>query len=155
MSLNNKYNNSKIYAVYCPDNDDFIYIGSTSKHYLCSRLSEHRSNYKRFIEGKVVSNCSSYKIFDYYGVANCKIKLLEHVNCETRRELAEREAFHIKNNTCVNKLVPYSTVEEKKERITKYYQDNKEMLISYQRRYNIRKRILNQLVIELVLMSVN
>ena len=140
----NKYNLAKIYAIHCDSNDDFIYVGSTSKHYLCSRLAEHKSNYKKFLAGGVVSKCSSYKIFDYFGVANCKIKLLENVNCETRKELAEREAFHIKNNTCVNKYVPYSTAEEKKERISKYYQDNREMLISYQKSYNIRKKILKQ-----------
>ena len=144
----NKYNFSKIYAVYCPDNDDFIYVGSTTKQYLCSRLAEHRSNFKRFLGGGVVGKSTCFQIFNKYGVENCKIKLLEHVNCETHDELAERELYYIKNNTCVNKQIPKRTRRE-------YYQDNKEILINYQRRYNIRQRILKQLAFELVLMSVN
>ena len=145
----NKYNVSKIYAIYCPQNDDFIYVGSTTKYYLCSRLAEHRSNFKRFLQGGVVGKSTCFQIFNKYGVENCKIKLLEHVNCNSHDELAEREVFHIRNNNnCVNKQIPKRTRKE-------YYQDNKEMLISYQRRYNIRKRILNQITFELVLMSVN
>lgn len=143
----NKYNFSKVYAVYCPTSDDeLLYVGSTTKKYLCSRLAEHKANFKQFLAGRVVGKSSCFEIFNKYGVENCKIKLLEHVNCETHEELASREAYHIRNNICVNKQVPHRTRKE-------YYQDNKEMLIEYQRIYNFRKRLLKQLAIELVLMN--
>ena len=78
MSLN-KYNYSKIYAIYCPSSDDeLLYIGSTTKQYLCSRLAEHRSNFKRFLQGGIVGKSTCFEIFNKYGVENCKIKLLEH-----------------------------------------------------------------------------
>ena len=134
----NKYNFSKIYAIYCPSNDDeLIYVGSTTKQYLCSRLAEHRSNFKRFLSGGIVGKSTCFEIFNKYGVENRKIKLLEHVNCETHDELAEREAYHIKQHACVNKQVPKRTRKE-------YYQDNKEALIEYQRIYNFRKRQLKE-----------
>ena len=143
----NKYNFSKIYAVYCPSSDDeLLYVGSTTKKYLSSRLAEHKANFKQFLAGKVVGKSTCFQIFNKYGVENCKIKLLEHVNCETHDELASREAYHIKQHTTVNKQVPKRTRKE-------YYQDNKEMLIEYQRIYNFRKRLLKQLVNALVLID--
>ena len=147
MSLN-KYNYSKIYSIYCPTSDDeLIYIGSTTKKYICSRFAEHKSDYKRFKEGNMYGKCSSFEIFDKYGVDNCKIKLLEHVNCESRSELALKETMHIQLNQCVNKYMPHSTAEEKKERIIKYYQDNKQKLMDYQKNRYLEQKILKELAI--------
>ena len=60
----------------------------------------------------------SYKLFEKYGVDNCTIVLLEIVSCLSKDELHSREAYHIRNNTCINKAIPDRTHKE-------YLQDSK------------------------------
>ena len=45
------YANSKVYKIWSTQGDK-IYIGSTTKPYLCQRMDKHRSDYKRFKDGK-------------------------------------------------------------------------------------------------------
>ena len=40
-----------------------IYIGATTKKYLCSRLAEHKHNYKLW-KNKLITKCYSFDIFD-------------------------------------------------------------------------------------------
>ena len=48
------YSNGKIYKIepICEHNEDDIYIGSTTKQYLSQRMDKHRSDYKRWQQGK-------------------------------------------------------------------------------------------------------
>ena len=101
------YSKSMIYKIepICDHEEDEIYIGSTTKRLLCQRMAKHRCDYKRWKEGK--SNfVSSFKLFDKYGVCNCKIILLESVCAKDINELALREAAHIKSLKCLNKMIP-------------------------------------------------
>jgi hypothetical protein len=118
------YNNSKIYKIEavnaelnCP-----IYIGSTTKIKLCNRMTEHRNKYNQFKKGVKNANTTSFILFDKYGIENCKILLIESYNCNTKDELHAREAYHIKNNNCINKLIPNRTRKE-------HYQANKDRLL--------------------------
>ena len=67
----NKYNNSKIYKIIDNTNGS-VYIGSTTQS-INKRLSEHISNYKRYLNGKYHYNSS----FEIIKNGNCKIELLE------------------------------------------------------------------------------
>ena len=71
----------------------------------------------------------SYDLFNEYGVANCKIQLIEYFPCATLQELRKREGKHINNNEYVNKCVAGRTCKE-------FYQDNKEHIIEWQKEYN-------------------
>ena len=80
----------------------------------------HRDGYNIY---KKCGSCfmTSYKLFDKYGIENCKIYLLESVNANSRDELASREGHHIRTLKCVNKFIPDRT---KKEYNEKYRQDH-------------------------------
>ena len=88
-----------------------IFIGSTTKEYLSQRMTAHRSDYRKYLNGKG-SNITSFKLFAKYGIENCNIILLESVNANTKDELLAREAHYIKTITCVNKQIPLQTKKE-------------------------------------------
>jgi hypothetical protein len=95
------YNNTKIYKI-VSDLGDKVYIGTTTKQYLSQRMQGHRANYKTWQKtGK--RRCTSFEIFDEYGVENCKIVLIELFPCTTKDEQSAREYFHICCMDCVNK----------------------------------------------------
>ncbi len=67
------YNNGKIYKIEPLNGEEGdIYIGSTTKELLSQRMDTHRSDYKQFLNGKQ-NNITSTKLFDKYGVENCKL----------------------------------------------------------------------------------
>jgi hypothetical protein len=112
------YKNGKIYKIVCHTTNK-IYIGSTTKKHLSTRLSCHISDYKRFISGKS-KECSTSRFVlendDYL------IQLLELLPCENKSELTLREAYYIRMIECVNKHIPNRTLKE-------YYQDNKQTIL--------------------------
>ena len=83
---------------------DDIYIGSTTKKYLCQRMQEHKTRYNQWKKGKT-RKTMSYDIFDLYGIENVKITLLENVECQSKDELHAREGHYIKLLNCVNKCI--------------------------------------------------
>lgn len=128
------YSNGKIYKIEPLNGEDGdVYIGSTTKEYLSQRMTAHRYNYKKYLEGKC-NNVTSFKLFAKYGVDNCNIILLESVNANTKDELHAREAYHIKSVACVNKCIPLQTPKEYREanrdalliQMKEYYKSNKD-----------------------------
>ena len=123
------YSNGKIYKIEPLNGEDGdVYIGSTTKEYLSQRMTAHRYDYKRYLEGKF-NNVTSFKLFDKYGIDNCKIILLELVNANSKDELHAREAHHIKLMTCVNRNIPLQTPKE-------HYEANKDAKLAYQKLYD-------------------
>ena len=100
------YNNGKIYKIepICNGEEGDVYIGSTTKEYLSQRFANHKSDYKRWKNGKA-GKTFSYEIFDKYGFENCHIVLLELVNVNSKDELLAREGFFMKLMPCVNKKI--------------------------------------------------
>ena len=60
----NKYENGKIYKI-CSFQTDEVYIGSTTKKYLRQRLNQHKTDYKKFKEGRTQNQITSFKILEY------------------------------------------------------------------------------------------
>ena len=110
------YQNSKIYKIEpIIDHDEGdIYIGSTTKQYLSQRMDRHRANYGTWKQNKK-GYTSSFKLFDKYGLGNCKIFLIELYPCTTKEELRVREGHLIKTIPCINKFIPGRTNKEYKE----------------------------------------
>jgi len=131
------YSNGKVYKIESHLGDN-VYYGSTTKKYLSQRMDKHRCDYKQWLQGKA-SLIMSYKMFEQYGIENCKIILIENCPCESKDELAAREAYYIRNFECVNKIVPGRTKKEYrednkeaiKEREKQYREDNKEAIKQY------------------------
>lgn len=133
------YANGKIYKIEpkVEHEDNYVYIGSTAQVYLSTRLAQHINQYKR----KEKHKRSSCKIFDKYGVDNCKITLIELYPCETKNELFKREGHYQREaKTCVNIVRNGRTKEEflqlNKQRLEKYKANHKEEVIAYHIKYN-------------------
>ncbi len=115
------YQNAKIYAIKS-NLGDKIYVGSTTKKYLSSRMTEHRSGWKE------ERACMSRGLFDEYGVENCYIELIELFPCKSKDELKMRENHYISSLVCVNKNRAIITPEERKEYVAEYYEKNREKI---------------------------
>ena len=111
----NRYENGKIYQIVDVAYNK-CYIGSTCES-LSKRMNRHKHNYKQYLLGKQ-DRLTSFYMFDEVGIENCKIELLEAYPCCNKEELQRREGHYIKNNPCVNKVVPLRTPEE-------WYNDNR------------------------------
>jgi ADP-glucose pyrophosphorylase len=99
-----------------------VYYGHTIRT-LTQRLSEHQSKH----------NKTNSKILIDKGDAI--IELVEHYPCENRTQASIKEGFYIKNNKCVNKVIPGRTDKE-------YRDDNKDLINKNKRDYyerNIEK----------------
>ena len=129
------YKNGKIYKIEptCEHDEGDIYIGSTTKRLLSHRMASHRCEYKKWKNG-LYHKLTSFDIFDKYGVDNVKIVLIELVNANSRNELMSREAFYIKNNKCVNKIIPNRTIKE-------WQNDNKDKMKEYQKSYREKLKL--------------
>ena len=108
------YQQSKIYKITSNANG-LTYYGSTVRT-LSIRMKEHKKeNKKRRCTSRLVLNGG-----------DAQIQLIETFACNNKKELHAREAHHIRNNPCVNKLIPCRTDKE-------YRIDNKEMLFNLHR----------------------
>ena len=128
MTELNKYKNGKVYKIEpIVDHDEGdIYIGSTCQPYLCSRMNQHRTNYKC---KKNEKNCKVSLLFDKYGIENCNIILIESIEANNKMELHQREAYYIRTLRCINKKIPLRTDKE-------YYETNKYIIKEKQKEYN-------------------
>ncbi len=113
------YNNGKIYKIEDLAGE-MCYIGSTTKDYLSKRMVQHRSLYKRWKDGKCVSNIRVFKMFEKYG-------LDQPFFCE----LLKREAHYIRTLECVNKNQPIRTKEERTEQQRQYRDGHKNEIKKY------------------------
>ena len=121
------YQNGKIYMIWCEDDK---YYGSTTQT-LSKRMVGHRTHYK-----SKNGYCSSFIIFEKYGIENCKIELVELFSCNSSDELRAKEGFYIRNNKCVNKIISDRTLvewlednkEKRAEWFKKNYEKNKEQI---------------------------
>ena len=120
----NKYHNGKIYKV-VDIGYNKCYIGSTTEN-LSMRMVRHRSDYKRYKDGKM-NKIMSFDLFDEYGIES-KIELIENVKCETKEELLKKEGEYIRQTDCMNKLLVGRTKKE-------YYEDNREEVLNQHKKY--------------------
>jgi len=120
------YSQAKIYKITNTDGSK-VYYGSTLMR-LSQRLSQHRSQYKNYLENKhnYITSFEVIKEPIYF------IVLVEMVNCTSREELFKRERFFIESNLCVNKVIPLRTPQEYyvnhhariNDKSKQYYKDN-------------------------------
>ena len=100
------YSTAKIYKLHSISHPELgIYIGSTTNT-LSRRLSDHRSDFKRWQAGKY-NFVTSYTIFG--GADDVVITLIEAFACESKDQLLARERYWIEMLECVNKVIPGRT----------------------------------------------
>ncbi len=136
------YTKGKIYAVKFNDENNAIYIGSTTQN-LSTRLKCHKYDIC----------CSLYKyVKSHYNGdwSKCTINLLDNVECNCRKELDTIEGTKLKeiansnNYFIINRSIAGRTYKEYYQdniaKYKKYYKDNAEQKKSYQKTYNAKKR---------------
>ena len=156
----NKYHTGKIYKIIAII-DGVIqpkcYIGASIQKYLCRRFAQHKDGYNNYKKGKLHKSCSSFDLFDEYGVENTKIELIEYCKCESKEELFRKELETIKSTEgCVNRHIAVfqtpSNKEEKKKHLQAYkkqYQiKNKERISAYMKNYLLRRKKQENITIE-------
>jgi hypothetical protein len=115
---------------------DKYYIGSTFKP-LNIRLSNHKADYNRFVNGKY-HYISSFEIIKYN---DATIELLEEFDNITKDELRKKEGECMKlhKDNIVNKMIAGRTnaayYQDNKEQIKQYKQDHKDEHKQYQKQY--------------------
>lgn len=122
------YKNGKVYKIVCNESG-LCYVGSTCEKYLSTRLSKHKSDYKKYLH----DDTNHYYVTSYevLKLNNFDIILIEKYPCESKEELYARERFYIETTECVNKYVPCRTSQE-------YYKDNKEKLLENVKNYRLK-----------------
>jgi hypothetical protein len=93
-------------------------------------MSKHRTDFKRWMEGKKVNYICVFDILKY---PNAKIYLIKDYPCNNREELEAEEGREIRDRKCVNKKIPRRSHEEIKERNRKRYCENKDKYNEQQR----------------------
>ena len=91
------YKQGKIYKIEC-NVTGLIYIGSTCKKKLSGRMTEHRSNYKKYLNGKK-KYLSSFKVMEN---KDYDIILIEDFPCNSKDQLFARERYYTNEIECVN-----------------------------------------------------
>ncbi len=91
------YKQGKIYKIEC-NVTGLLYIGSTCKKKLSQRMSEHRSNYKKYLNGKK----KYYSVFKVMENKDYVIILIEDFPCNSKDQLFARERYYTNEIECVN-----------------------------------------------------
>ena len=108
------YSKAKIYKLINEQTNECYYGSTICK--LSTRLSGH----------KLSSNeCVSKKLFETGSVI---IILVENYPCSSREELLSRERYWIDNNSCINKVRPTISEEERLEYIHTYISEHKDKI---------------------------
>lgn len=116
------YVDGKIYKIISA-NTDLIYYGSTAKKTLAQRMTQHRSDYQKYLTGKR-NFSSAYSIMEQ---GDYQIILVETYPCLNRDELHAREQYWIEQTPCVNIKKAICSAEERvidRKVATKKYRDN-------------------------------
>ena len=137
-----------IYKIFPKGNElsDECYIGSTTKS-LEFRLRGHKSNYKRYLNGKYTW-MSSFDLFDKYGIDGVEICGYEVYKFDDKADLRKREGQYIQSFECVNKFVAGRTPQEydkqwyqnNPEYNKQYYQINRDQILKQQKQYHQKNR---------------
>ena len=121
------YGNGKIYKIERLSDNCVVYVGSTTKKYLSSRLVEHK-NMSIAKPNRKVYKCIS----DNDGWENHQILLIKQYSCNSKDELKSEEARFMR---CLkplgNKSIPMRTPKE-------YYSDNVDKISNRSKQYRAK-----------------
>jgi len=90
----------KLKARVNPLENTLVYIGSTKQGFN-TRLSKHKHDYKRYLNGKY-HYVSSFKLFETYGLNGVDVEVIEQLNNDNKIELLNKEKHYINTIECVN-----------------------------------------------------
>ena len=138
------YGNGKIYKIVRLSDDVVVYVGSTTKQYLSSRLVEHKNMSIHKPNRRVYKS-----ITENGGWENHAIILIELCDCNSRDELHRKEReFIVLLKPIANIQIPMRThqewthdnCEKIKQNKKEYYIDNKEKSNQISKQYYINNK---------------
>jgi len=106
------------------------YIGSTTQ-ILCRRFSNHKTDYKSYLAGKIEHSITSFEILQF---DDAYIELIEETKFESKSHMEKREGQLIREMDCVNKLIAGRKNAEWRE-------DNKEIISEKNRIKYVENRV--------------
>ncbi|DAZ97030.1 TPA: hypothetical protein N0F65_012917 [Lagenidium giganteum] len=80
-----------------------VFIGSTIQP-VNERWSNHKHDYKRWLEGKSKNYCSIFRYFKQYGIKSFDIEAIEEYEVKSTDELRQFEQLVIDKTSCVNEV---------------------------------------------------
>lgn len=114
------------------------YVGSTFNT-TRDRFKKHKNIYKQWKEGKIKGGCTSFNLFEKYGIDSCKMILIKEYSVVDRRQLETYELLWIKKLKSVNKIEPCGGFLSKQAK-TMYYKKNKQNIIQKKRVYREKNK---------------
>ena len=119
------YSKGKIYFIESNQSDK-IYIGSTTSPTLAIRMSKHRNDYKRYLEG-LTRYVTSFELLKF---DDARIYLIEKYPCKDIDELNAREGYWQREfwTQCHNKNLAGRGRKQ-------YYEDNKVIIAEKNKKY--------------------
>lgn len=137
------YSNGNIYKIWNKITND-IYVGST-----CQSLAQRMEKHREAARGKVKAHRQLYVKMNEFGHEHFHIELIEEYPCDNKEQLRKTEGEYTIQlgtlNLCVAGRTRTETLQAYRqtpdEDIKKYYQDNKENILSNHKHImeNIRK----------------
>ena len=126
------YKQGKIYKIEC-NVTGLIYIGSTCKKKLSGRMTNHRSNNKRYLNGKK----KYYSAFKVMENQDYDIILIEDYPCKSKDQLFARERYYTNEIECVNICKNQGLCLElgEKQYSKFYYETNIDKIKDYKKEY--------------------
>ena len=120
----------QIYKLTSP-NTELVYVGKTIQT-LAKRISEHRSNHKRYVSGKTSYVCSSIKVIEFGGAV---IELIEETDDESREAHWIRELAACNHQKLEVDWSDHATKAEYDRKYNqKHYQANKDAILERQKK---------------------
>lgn len=132
-----------VYKLQSTESND-CYIGSTTRT-LFTRISIHKTGYKRWCNNKELPKCSSFEIFAKGNYEIIRLETIEFKNSEDHKAILsqkEKEWYYKNKENAVNANVPGRTLKE-------YYIDNKVKILDrcherYSEDKDFRKRRISE-----------
>ena len=134
------YQNGKIYKIVSNQSEE-VYIGSTAQVLLCQRFGQHKTQYKRYLNGNTKKQISSFNVLQYN---DAYIVLIEAYPCHTKEELRCREQYHmdLHKDITINKQRAIGLgTELQKDKIKEYYELNKDKIKAQKKEYRKLNKI--------------
>lgn len=132
----------RVYAIRSHQTTD-IYIGST-KQILCKRMSDHRRDYKRYLN-KTFGYITSYELLKH---EDAYIELIYEGEFESQNALERKEGEYQREMDCVNKLIAGRTQKERyndnkesiAEKSNQYYKENKPQILERNKKWHEKNK---------------
>lgn len=125
--------NAMIYKIYYINDPNIIYIGSSMNNQTSKRWTDHKADYKKYLNNPKNNRANIYPYFKEYGIENFNIVKIKDIQVVDRAHLKVYEQLFINKLKPVNLVNPFNILADvdKKNYSAKYYEKNKDLKREY------------------------